>query len=189
MKKLFTVLSVSFVLAAAFAFMPKAKFDTVTYNVAVDKSRVEWSASKKSGYHPGYFPLKSGTIQLDGNKLKGGKFVIDMANVKVTDASGERLEGHLKNKDFFDVTVFGEATYEITSVNYTSDNTADINGNLTLKGISVPVKFTSQIRNADDKGFFAEAFFNVDRHALGITWNPNGAFKDVNIAVRLFATK
>lgn len=188
MKKLFAVLSVAAVVATL-AFKPAPKADGVTYNVAVDKSKVDWTAAKKSGYHPGYFPLKSGSVTLNGNKLTGGKFVIDLANLKVTDGAGERLEGHLKSKDFFDVTAFGEATYEITSVNYTSENTADINGNLTLKGVSVPVKFTSQIRNADDKGFFAEAFFTVDRLALGINWNPAGAFKDVQIGVHLFATK
>jgi polyisoprenoid-binding protein YceI len=188
MKKLFAALTVVAVVSAL-AFKPYAKFDPVTYNVALDKSKVEWNAAKKSGYHPGYFPLKSGSVVLNGNKLTGGSFVIDLANLKVTDGSAERLEGHLKGKDFFDVTAFGEATYTITSVNYTSDNIADINGNLSLKGLSIPVKFTSNIRNADEKGFFAQAFFTVDRHALGITWNPNGAAKDVNVAVHLFATK
>jgi polyisoprenoid-binding protein YceI len=191
MKKLLAALTVVLALSGVYAFMPAAKFAAVTYNVALDKSKVEWNASKKAGYHTGYYPLKSGSVVLDGNKLKGGKFVIDLANLKVTDGSGERLEGHLKSKDFFDVAAFGEATYEITSVNYTSDNTADVNGNLSLKGLSVPVRFQTQIRNddTDGKGFFAEAFFTVDRHALGITWNPAGASKDVQIAVHLFAAK
>jgi len=188
MKNLFAVIALTAVVAVT-AFKPAVKVDGVTYNVATDKSRVDWFASKKSGYHPGYFPLKSGNVTLNGNKLTGGTFVIDLANLKVTDGAGERLEGHLKSKEFFDVTAFGEATYTITSVNYTSETTADINGNLSLKGLSIPVKFSSQIRNADEKNFFAEAFFTVDRLALGITWNPAGASKDVQIGVHLFAAK
>ncbi|MGJ8493606.1 YceI family protein, partial [Glaesserella parasuis] len=95
-----------------------------------------------------------------GGKLKGGEFVIDLANLKVTDpGGGDRLTGHLKTADFFDVAKFGEATYKITNVNYTGEGTATISGVLNLKGASVPVSFNASVRGTDDKGFFGEAFF------------------------------
>lgn len=189
MKKAFFAMAGLALLTGIYSFVPgtTARKEVVTYTVSVEKSRIDWVAAKKTAYHTGFFPLKSGEVQLDGNKLKGGKFVIDLTNLKVTDASSDRLTGHLKTPDFFDVAKFSEATYEITGVNYTSDNTADVTGNLVLKGATFPVKLTANIRGADEKSFFAQAFFSLDRTAIGI--NFNGPAKDVQVAVHLFAAK
>ncbi len=189
MKKAFLALAGLALLTGIYSFVPrmeKKAFAGLTVNT--DKSRVDWVAAKKSDFHTGSFAIKSGEVQVEGGKLKGGKFVIDLANLKVTDAGGgDRLTNHLKTGDFFDVAKFGEAVYEITGVNYTGASTADVTGNLTLKGTTLPVKFTAQIRNADDKGFFAQAFFTLDRTLFGINYGPNQVANDVQVAVHLFA--
>jgi polyisoprenoid-binding protein YceI len=183
MKKIFMSLAGTALVLALFSFVPKK--DVQTLNVVLDKSRIDWIAAKAGDFHTGNFPLKSGSIQVDGGKLKGGSFVIDLANLKVTDAAADRLGNHLKSADFFDVAKFAEATYTITGVNYTSDNTAEVSGNLSLKGASFPVKFNVNIRGTGERGFFGQAFFSLDRTALGITYN--GPAKDVQLAVHLFA--
>lgn len=160
------------------------KKDPLTLNVT-EKSRIDWIASKAGDFHTGNFSLKSGQVQVNNGKLTGGSFVIDLANLKVTDASGDRLAGHLKNADFFEVAKFAEATYTITGVNYTSDNTCEISGNLSLKGASFPVKFNANIRSASDKGFFGQAYFSIDRTAWGL--NYKGPSNDVQLAIHLFA--
>jgi polyisoprenoid-binding protein YceI len=162
----------------------KMKKAPVTMTVT-EKSRIDWIASKAGDFHTGSFTLKSGQVQVDNGKLTGGSFVIDLANLKVTDASGDRLAGHLKNPDFFDVAKFAEATYTITGVNYTSDTNCEISGNLSLKGASFPVKFNANIRSANEKGFFGQAYFSVDRTAWGITYK--GPSNDVQLAIHLFA--
>ncbi len=186
MKKAIVALVGIAFLTGIYSFVPgtPGKKALAPLSVNVAKSRIDWVASKKNDFHTGLFPLKSGEINVEGGKLTGGKFVIDLANLKVTDGA-DGLTGHLKRADFFDVEKFAEASYEITSVNYTGDNTADISGNLTLKGASFPVKFPAQIRSSDDKGFFAQAFLSVDRTALGIMYN--GPSKDVQLAIHLFA--
>jgi polyisoprenoid-binding protein YceI len=190
MKKMLFTLSGAALVAGLYSFTTvNSTKDVVTYNVNAEKSRVDWVASKKNDYHTGYFTVKGGSLQVDGGKLKGGEFVIDLANVKVTDASSERLTGHLKSADFFDVAKFGEATFKISSVNYTNDNNATIAGVLNLKGASVPVSFNAAVRAADDKGFFGEAFFSLDRTLFGINYGAGNVAKDVQIAVHLFATK
>jgi polyisoprenoid-binding protein YceI len=156
--------------------------------VNTEKSRIDWVAAKKSDFHTGIFPLKSGSVTVDGGKLKGGKFVIDLANLKVTDAGGgDRLTGHLKSADFFDVAKFAEATYEITGVNYTDASNADVTGNLTVKGLTVPVKLKAQIRNSDEKGFFAQAFLTLDKTLVGINYGTGNVANDVQLAIHLFA--
>lgn len=187
MKKTILAMSVLALTASLLSFTPiKKEGNSLTVNV--EKSRIDWVGTKKSDFHTGIFPIKSGSVTVEGGKLKGGKFVIDLANLKVTDAGGgDRLAGHLKTADFFDVAKFPEATYEITGVNYTDASTADISGNLTVKGATVPVKLKANIRNADDKGFFAQSFLSIDKTLLGITYGAGNVANDVQLAIHLFA--
>lgn len=186
-KVLFALTGIAF-LAGVYSFKTADKKPAASLAVNTEKSRVDWVGSKKADFHTGYFPIKSGSVTVDAGKLTGGKFVIDLANVKVTDAGGgDRLNGHLKTPDFFDVAKFSEATYEITSVTYTGESTADINGTLNLKGTSLPVKFTTMIRSNDDKGFFAQAFFSLDRTLFGVNYGIGAVSKDVELAIHIFA--
>lgn len=188
MKKLFIMSSVALLFVGATAFTT-IKGDAAKYSVDAKKSTVDFSGSKKGGYHPGYFPVKSGSVDVVDGKITGGTFTIDIAGVKVTDGAGAGLEAHLKKADFFDAEKFGEATYEISSVNYKDANNAEIVGNLTLKGIKAEVKFDAKIRDVSDKGVFAEAFFTLDRTKIGVAYGVGMINADVQIGVHLFATK
>lgn len=188
MKKAILALAGIAFLAGIYSFAPVSAKQDATLTVNTEKSRVDWVGTKKSDFHTGFFPLKSGSVTVDGGKLKGGKFVIDLANLKVTDAGGgDRLTGHLKSGDFFDVAKFAEATYEITAVNYTDASNADVSGNLTVKGVTVPVKLKAQIRNSDEKGFFAQSFLSLDRTLIGITYGAGNVANDMQLAIHLFA--
>ncbi len=191
MKRAFLAIASFAMVLGLSSFVPgDTKKDVVNYNVSAEKSRIDWIGSKKGDFHTGFFPIKSGSVAVDGGKLKGGKFVIDLANVKVTDAGGgDRLNGHLKSADFFDVAKFAEATFEITSVNYTGAQTADVSGSLSIKGAVVPVKFVANVRSADDKGFFAQAFLSIDRTLLGVNYGAGMVSNDVQLAIHIFGAK
>lgn len=182
------------IIAASFtlvAFTKKEKSPAaVTFTVNAQKSKVDWVGSKKSDFHTGYFPVKSGSVQVDGGKLIGGSFVIDVAGLKVTDeGGGAKLQGHLSSADFLDISKFGEATFTINTVDYIKADRATIKGDLNLKGIKAPVSFTAIIRNADDKGFFAEAFFPFDRTVFGINYGVGMIDSDVQLAIHIYGTK
>ena len=191
MKK--TIFSLTLIAASVglFSFTAKTtKADVATFTVNAKSSKVDFTGSKKSDYHTGYFPIKSGSVQVDGGKLVGGSFVIDIAGLKVTDErGGEKLQGHLSSADFFDISKFGDATFKITSVKYTSGDKASITGDLSLKGVTAPVSFTASIRNADDKGFFAEAFLPFDRTIFGIKYGVGMVDSEVQLAVHIYGTK
>jgi len=193
MKKIMFSLAVIATSISLFSFAPKAKnADVVTFNVTAQKSKVDFTGSKKSDYHTGYFPIKSGAVQVNGGKLVGGSFVIDIAGLKVTDErGGEKLQGHLSSADFFDIAKvgFGEASFTITSIEYTKADRATIKGDLNLKGIKAPVTFTAVIRNADDKGFFAEAFMPFDRTLFGINYGIGMVDSEVQLAIHIYAIK
>lgn len=184
MKKLVLSLVSAAMIIGISSFTVLKKKAPITLTVT-EKSRIDWIGSKAGDFHTGSFSVKAGTVQVDNGKLTGGSFVIDLANLKVTDGAGDRLAGHLKSGDFFDVAKFAEATYTISSVNYTSDTNCEINGNLSLKGASIPVKFTANIRSASEKGFFGQAYFSVDRTTFGILYK--GPANDVQLAIHLFA--
>lgn len=184
MKKLVLTLVSAAMIIGVSSFTLLKKKAPVTLNVT-EKSRIDWIGSKAADFHTGSFSLKSGSVQIDNGKLTGGSFVIDLANLKVTDASGDRLAGHLKSADFFDVAKFAEATYTINTVNYTSDTNCEINGTLSLKGASIPVKFNANIRSASEKGFFGQAYFSVDRTTFGVLYK--GPSNDVQLAIHLYA--
>ena len=184
-KTSFLLLGAAFLVSSLAFVAPKNPKAPITLAVQSDKSRVDFIGSKAADFHTGTFTVKGGSVQVEGGKLVGGSFVIDLANLKVTDAAGERLAGHLKSPDFFDVAKFGEATYTISSVDYSSATACTINGSLNIKGLSVPVSFASNIRSASEKGLFGQAYFSIDRTLLGIAYA--GPSKDVQIAVHLFA--
>lgn len=182
------VLVVASIGISAFSFKSEQK-NLISYNVLTDYSKVEWVGSKKSGYHSGAFKVKSGDIKLDGTKLAGGKFVIDMNSLSLIGEDAPKFVEHLKSDDFFGVASFNEATFEISNVEYISESDVKINGSLSLKGVSVPISFPAVIRNSDDKKFFAQAFFSIDRTLWGIKYGAPNISNDVQIAVYLFANK
>jgi len=189
MKKTRFLLAIIAILVGLYSFIP-AKKATEILNVSTANSKIEWLGSKPSGYHTGTFSLKDGQVILDNGKLTGGKFTIDLTSLKVTDAvGGERLEGHLKSPDFFDVAKFGEASFEITSVNYTSVTNCNISGNLSMRGIVVPLKIPAIIRNAAGDKFFGQAFFQMDKAPLAFAFTKAPIASDVQIRVSLFAGK
>ena len=184
MKKIvLTIVSAAMIIGIS-SFTLLKKKAPLTLNVT-EKSRIDWIGSKAGDFHTGSFTIKSGQVQVDNGKLTGGSFVIDLANLKVTDGAGDRLAGHLKSADFFDVAKFAEATYTINSVNYSNDTNCEINGTLSLKGASIPVKFNANIRSASEKGFFGQAYFNIDRTTFGVLYK--GPSNDVQLAIHLFA--
>ena len=193
MKKIIFSMAVIAASISLFSFAPKAKnADVVNFTVTAQKSKVDFTGSKKSDFHTGYFPIKSGAVQVNGGKLVGGSFVIDIAGLKVTDErGGEKLQGHLSSADFFDIAKvgFGEASFIITSIEYTKADRATIKGDLNLKGIKAPVTFSAVIRNADDKGFFAEAFMPFDRTLFGINYGIGMVDSEVQLAIHIYGTK
>ena len=170
-----------------FSFKSAIQKGTSDSYTTTAESKVEWIGAKKGGYHPGYFPVKNGTVTIDGGKLTGGKFTIDIAGLKVTDSAAAKLEGHLKSADFFETEKNPEANFEITNVTYTTETAIEIAGNLVVKGTTIPMKFHAYVRNADGNKFFAQAFFTIDSRLLPIA--TKYTVPEVAISIHLFATK
>ncbi|QMU30021.1 YceI family protein [Adhaeribacter radiodurans] len=134
-------------------------------------STINWTAKKVGGQHTGTVKLTKGSLQVNGKKLVGGNFVMDMTTITDLDITNEefnkKLTGHLKSEDFFSVEKNPTSTFKITKAapiagakageaNYT------ITGDLTIKGITNPITFPATVK-VDGANAEASAKVEVDR--------------------------
>ncbi|HEX7115883.1 MAG TPA: YceI family protein [Steroidobacter sp.] len=88
----------------------------------------------------GKFNSTSGTIVLDREAATGSLDVkIDTASI---DFGHEKLNEHAKSADMFDVEKYPEATYTGKLTKFVNGAPTEVEGSLTLKGVSKPVKLT-----------------------------------------------
>lgn len=185
-----------------------ASDSSTPYVVDSAASIIEWVGAKPTGKHNGTIAISNGEVYLNNGKIESGKFTIDMTSITVLDLKAgdgkEDLEGHLKGlgkeedaDHFFNTNKFPEGSFEITAVN-TVDAQTTVEGNLTLKGITKPVKFPATITLDGKKMTLSTESFKINR----TEWNVNYASKsifdnlkdkfvndDIELTVNVTATK
>ena len=142
--------------------------------VDVSNSIVNWTGKKVTGQHTGEISISAGTLEFTDGALSGGSFTIDMTSLKTTDLSGGmagKLDGHLKSDDFFGVATHPTATLVITDVAM-DDAAYKVTGDLTIKGKTAPVTFTTTIMPD-----VAKADITVDRTVYDVRYG-SGKFFD-----------
>ncbi|MBC8510498.1 MAG: YceI family protein [Cryomorphaceae bacterium] len=178
MKKIILSLALSILTLISFATKPH------TDNVRVDakSSTVKWIGSKVASAHEGTINILKGTLNIDHGTLVGGQFSIDMNSIKNTDIESEeysaKLEGHLKDEDFFNVEEFPTATITIIKAVKGTENNYSIIANLTIKGITHPITFDANV-NVNGINFLATAKIKIDRTKWGIEYKSGNFFKDL----------
>jgi len=177
MKKIF--LSAILSVITLFAMATKPHVDHVRVNT--ENSTVKWKGSKISSTHEGTVNIIKGALNIDHGTLVGGQFSIDMQSLATTDMSEEynkKLDGHLKNEDFFNVSQFPTASITITNALRGSGNSYKIIANLTIKGITHPISFAADV-DVNGKNFLATAKIKIDRTKWDIKYNSGNYFKDL----------
>jgi polyisoprenoid-binding protein YceI len=95
----------------------------------------------------GIISESTGTLTLDPKNLAASKVSIEVpiANIRTGVA---KLDEHLMKADFFDAAKFPKATFVSTGVKTYSPTSAEITGNLTIKGITKPVTLDADFYGA-----------------------------------------
>ena len=145
--------------------------------VDITKSTIHWSGYKPTGSHTGTVELQAGTISLDGNKITGGNFTVDMHSIKDSDGS-EKLEKHLKSKDFFEVAVFPTATFELTHTANKNGKTY-ITGNLTVKNNTKQITFPASISVTDSSITLTSEVFKINRADFNVRYKSKSFFNNL----------
>ena len=134
-------------LLAVFALLVVGALNAQSFKANVEKSEIKWLGKKVTGQHTGHIKLTDGMLTFKDNKIVSGTFNIDMKSITdddLTDAGyNQKLVGHLKSDDFFGVEKFPLATLVLMESAAFVNNSVEVNGKLTIKGITNPLSFTA----------------------------------------------
>ncbi|QNM84445.1 YceI family protein [Polaribacter pectinis] len=151
-------------------------------NVDTDTSVLNWKGTKPGGAHNGTVALKSGGLLIEDGKLTQGEFIIDMTSIKNLDMAGSegagKLEGHLKNADFFDVAEYPNAKFVITKIEETEGKLA-VTGNLLIKDIAKSITIPAMISTEGGVTTFTSETFNINRADFNVKYGSKSFFDNL----------
>lgn len=146
----------------------------VDSNVNIAESVVLWKGFKPTGSHNGTVKLVSGTMTIENGELVSGEFVMDMKSI--TDADGStRLEGHLKNADFFDVEKYPTSKFVVTKVEK-KDAKLSVTGDLTIKDVTKSITIPATITMVDGVAVFKSETFELNRADFNVKYGSKSFF-------------
>lgn len=170
---------------------------SVTYAVNSDLTTLGWKGSKVTGdNHVGVVKVSEGSLEVEGDSIVAGRFVVDMTSIDETDPSSEEMEAklirHLKSDDFFLVDSFPTATFVVTGY-----DAGQVTGNLTLRGITkeiaIPVSMSSE-----EGQMTVTSTFAIDRSQWNVRYGSGSFFEglgdkmindDIEFTLNLVAAK
>ena len=126
----------------------------------------------------GRFSDVKGTIVLDEKNLAKSSIEAEIG-VESVSTGNDKRDQHLKAKDFFDAKQFPKMTFKSSKVTKADGGEFNVEGELTIKGVTKPVtlkvtELTKPVKNPMAKGVMvrgARATTEIDRTAFGLTWN------------------
>lgn len=122
--------------------------------INTSKSSIKWIGEYVFSFsgHYGNISFKEGYFIKNKDVITGGEFIIDMNSITNSDIKTQKanlsLVNHLKNPDFFDVKKHPTAKLKIKSVEYFDNNQVRVYADLTIKGITHPIKFNAELNYA-----------------------------------------
>lgn len=158
-----------------------------TYLVDSESTKVTWTGKKVSSQHVGTIQLSEGSIQFDGGQFLSGKFIMDMTSITNSDVESpkwrSKLEGHLKNDDFFAVDKHPTATLWIDSgkaLKSAKENGAnyEFSGDLSIRGVTHVIVFDAKV-DFKKSQVSAVGTLLVDRTKYGISYKSGKFFQSL----------
>lgn len=173
-----------------FAAMETYKIDPVHSNVGFS---IRHFASKV----PGRFNKFEGTIALDPKDLSKGSVNVSIDVGSIDTAIADR-DNHLRSADFFDAEKHPKMTFQSTRVKPMGPSKAQVEGTLTLRGVTKPVTLDVEVLGFGpgfEGGYIGgfEARTRINRQDFGVSWNKavEGAglvlSNDVDIVINIEA--
>ncbi len=189
MKKTILAMSLALVSSAALAA-------PTLYNIDPGHTYPSFEADHKGGLSlwRGKFNNSSGTITLD-REAKTGSVDITIDTTSI-DFGHDKMNAHAKSNQIFDVEKFPTATYKGKFAKFNGDAPTEVQGELTLHGVTKPVTLTinsflckvDAMSKKEVCGADASATFN--RADFGVNFGQQYGFKqDVKILIQVEAAK
>lgn len=173
-----------------------AAAEPVTYEIDPGHTYPSFEADHMGGLSVlrGKFNSNSGKIVIDRAAKTGTvEVIIDTSSI---DFGHDGLNEHAKNADMFDVAKYPTATYKGTFSKWNGDVPTEVQGELTLKGVTKPVTLKINqflckehpMRKVEVCG--ADASASIRRDEFGIDYGKAFGFKmDVKLAIEVEALR
>jgi polyisoprenoid-binding protein YceI len=123
----------------------------------------------------GQFKTYSGEFSLDTSDFTKSKFKgeIDVASI---DTGNADRDNHLRTNDFFDATNHPKISFESTTIEKKSDEEYVVNGNLTIRGVTKPVKLDVEYAGSSKNPYGktvagVSARGTIDRKEFGVAFH------------------
>jgi polyisoprenoid-binding protein YceI len=150
--------------------------DTLVANPRASVIRWQGTGFGGRGTRTGTVALTSGMVVLRHEQLTSGSFTIDM----------QSLDGALRTPDFLDAAGYPTAVFIATGATRVGQARWQVSGNLTMRGVTKPVSFDTDVRWEELGHLVATASLTLDRREWGIGNHASGiADVVVDNAIRL----
>ncbi|GFE80757.1 polyisoprenoid-binding protein [Steroidobacter agaridevorans] len=168
----------------------------VKYNIDPNHTYPSFTADHMGGLSNwrGKINSSSGTVTLDKEAQSGTVDVkMDMSAI---DFGHEKMNTHAKSAEIFNVEQFPNATYTGKLVNFKNGAPTEIDGSLTLHGVTKPVKLKinsflckpNPMNKKETCG--ADASGKIDREEFGVDYGKGYGFKqEVELQIQVEAVK
>ncbi|MFE9645152.1 YceI family protein [Streptomyces sp. NPDC006365] len=145
------------------------QLDPARSTVAV-RQKTMWGMVTVNGTFAGI--TGEGEVRPDGSA--SGTVTVDAASL---DTKHTKRDTHLRSADFFDVDRHPAITFAVSSCVPRTDDTVEVSGRLTVRGVSRPKSFTASVTDSTADAVTLAAELTVDRTEFGISWNQMGMMR------------
>lgn len=166
MKKLNFLFVAAAALSLASCGTSETPVEKATYTLDTEVSNLKWKGSKSAEYfHVGSVKFTEGSLEMEGDKVIGGAFTIDMNSIvaedaTLPDAKKEYLAGHLKDTAFFFIAEHPNATVTVNGY-----ENGELSSVITVLGQEIKQNIPVKIKN-DEKTVSIKGKFDIDFAAL-----------------------
>jgi polyisoprenoid-binding protein YceI len=135
-----------------------------------------------TGFAYGRFNSFSGTIVVDEKNPANSSIELEI-DANSVDTGNNQRDDHLRNPDFFNARQFPKITFKSTRVRKINDTTVEVQGDLTMRGVTRPitarVTYTGKGRNQRGQEIIGfETTFTIRRSQFNINYGLNGGLAD-----------
>ena len=146
------------------------------YRLDPAHGKITWSVDHMGfSTYVGQFTDVSGTLNLDVRNPSASRL---QANVKTDSVNSlnPALDGHLKTADFLDTAKHPTAAFQASRIRMIDADSAEITGNLTLRGVTKPIVIVADFNQAGvnpvDKQYSVgfDGYARIKRSEFGVAY-------------------
>jgi len=172
--------------------LPTAGLAAEQYTLDSAHSQVAFSVRQYVSVVNGKFTDVSGTVTFDSTQPERSRVEATIP-LKSIDTGIAARDHHLLAADFFDAEKFPSIVFKSNSVHLVSERVADVHGDLTMHGKTLPVVIHVELLSSD-KNASGPLSWKITAHLrrseFGLRWNPvieatSGISDDIDIQMRI----